>query len=64
MKDGDKVCEWADPVGAHAHLQADIARKVAFGEGEPAGEREVVPTLRALRGFFDSDVLPTLTPFL
>lgn len=64
VKDGDKVCEWADPTGPNPQLNAEIAQQIVLGQPEAGAGRELVPTLRALREFFDSDVLPKLAPFL
>jgi hypothetical protein len=62
VEDGD--CEWADPAGPAPHLQADIARQVVIGQPEAGSGREIVPLVRSLRGFLDTDVLPAIEPFL
>lgn len=64
VKDGDKVSEWSDPVGPGAHLNVGSARKVVLGKPEAGAGRELVPLLRALRDYVDSDVMPSLATFL
>lgn len=63
VEHGTKVAEYAIPTGLAPHMQLYFTRHIAFGEGTLA-ERFVVPTLRSLRAYLASELIPVLEPWL